>query len=185
MVYIYMSFLKISILINKNFNVFCLYKKFNVFRTFSCYFWFATAKRIAIFHLLNQLYRSSLSSVIISAQVMKTTYVMNMDSSLETCPFATFRPPTTFYNLFKQGGQWFSKTKFQAFPGFFSDFWTIFQGALQHFQGPFTNTLVQWNFCVSFIFAHFFSAHFIFAHPNFFSFSRKTNFRATTRKVFF
>ena len=28
-------------------------------------------------------------------------HVMNTDSSLETCPFATFRPPTTFYNLCK------------------------------------------------------------------------------------
>ena len=43
-------------------------------------------------------------------------------------------------NKWVQGGQSFSKTKFQAFPGFFPDFWTIFQGALQHFQGLFTNT---------------------------------------------
>ena len=27
--------------------------------------------------------------------------VMNTDSSFETCPFASFCPPTTFYNLFK------------------------------------------------------------------------------------
>ena len=28
-------------------------------------------------------------------------HVMNTGSSLESFPFATFRPPTTFYNLFK------------------------------------------------------------------------------------
>ena len=28
-------------------------------------------------------------------------HVMNTDSSLETCPFATFRPPPTFYDLIK------------------------------------------------------------------------------------
>ena len=28
-------------------------------------------------------------------------HVMNTDSSLETCPFASFCHPTTFYNLFK------------------------------------------------------------------------------------
>ena len=31
------------------------------------------------------------------------------------------------------------KNKIPGFSRFFSDFWTIFQGALQHFQGPFTN----------------------------------------------
>ena len=28
-------------------------------------------------------------------------HVMNTENSLETCPFATFRPPPTFYNLYK------------------------------------------------------------------------------------
>ena len=28
-------------------------------------------------------------------------HVMNTDNSLETCPFATFRSPPSFYNLYK------------------------------------------------------------------------------------
>ena len=28
-------------------------------------------------------------------------HVMNTENSLETCPFATFRSPPTFYNLYK------------------------------------------------------------------------------------
>ena len=46
-------------------------------------------------------------SVIIVGQHLRTSdendfeHVMNTDSSRETWPFATFRPPTTFYNLFK------------------------------------------------------------------------------------
>ena len=63
-----------------------------------------TAKRRAIFRLLNRL------SVVVAAAAghhLRTSdendlqHVMDTDSSLETCPFATFRPPSTLYNLFK------------------------------------------------------------------------------------
>ena len=49
-------------------------------------------------------YRSS--SVVIGRRLRTSDdndleHVMNTDNSLETCPFATFRSPPTFYNLYK------------------------------------------------------------------------------------
>ena len=64
--------------------------------------WFACEAR-AIFHFLNRL---SVVVVVVVGHLRTSDdndleHVMNTDSSLETGPFATFRPPPTFYNLFK------------------------------------------------------------------------------------
>ena len=58
----------------------------------------------AIFHFLNRL---SVVVVVVVVGHLRTSddndleHVMNTESSLETGPFATFRPPPRFYNLFK------------------------------------------------------------------------------------
>ena len=47
------------------------------------------------------------SSVAIGRRRLRTSddndleHIMNTENSLETCPFATFRSPPTFYNLYK------------------------------------------------------------------------------------
>ena len=46
-------------------------------------------------------YRSSVIGRLHTSDDNDLEHVMNTENSLETCPFATFRPTPTFYNLYK------------------------------------------------------------------------------------